>query len=77
LILVAAAPLLGITSTLLFTLADRYLLLILPFLVGGFIFLGSSDCLPEAYEKSPPWVTVTFSLLGFVIIFGVVRLIDI
>jgi zinc transporter ZupT len=41
LILVAIAPLLGVTSTLLFSLPDQYLVLIIPFLVGGFLFLGA------------------------------------
>lgn len=77
LVLVAVTPLLGVTSTLLFTIPDRYLVLIILFLVGGFLFLGASDCLPEAYEKNPPWVTVTFSLVGFVIIFAVVRVLNI
>ena len=51
LILVAIAPLLGVTSTLFFTMPDRVLVLIIPFLVGGFLFLGASDCLPEAFER--------------------------
>ena len=77
LILVALAPLLGVTSTLFYNIPDRYLVLIIPFLVGIFLFLGASDCLPEAYEKNPPWVTVTFSLIGFIFIFAVVRVLDI
>jgi zinc transporter, ZIP family len=65
LILVAIAPLLGVASTLLFVLPDLYLVMIISFLVGGFLYLGASDCLPEAYEINPPWVTVVFSIVGF------------
>jgi zinc transporter ZupT len=77
LFLVALAPLLGVTSTLLFTIPDRYLVLMIPFLVGIFLFLAASDCLPEAFEKNPPWVTVTFSFIGFIFIFAVVRVLNI
>jgi zinc transporter ZupT len=77
LILVALAPILGVAATQFITLPDRYLVLIIPFLVGGFLYLGASDCLPEAFEKNPPWVTVAFSIAGFLIILGGVRILDI
>jgi len=77
LLLVAMTPILGVTSTLFFTLPQIYLVYLTSFLVGGFIFLGAADCLPEAFEKNPPWVTAVFSLLGFLLIFGMVRIINI
>jgi zinc transporter ZupT len=73
LILVAIAPLLGVASTLLFTLPGQYLALLLPFLAGGFLYLGAFNCLPEAYEKNPPGETLIFLVLGFFIIFGISR----
>ena len=77
LILVALAPILGVASTRFFTLPDRYLALIIPFLAGGFLYLGASDCLPESFEKNPPWVTIVFSIAGFLIIFGGVSVLDV
>ncbi len=72
--LVAVAPILGVGSTLFFAVPERFLLFLISFLVGGFLYLGASDCLPEAYEKNPPWVTAVFSTAGFLLIFGVVRI---
>jgi ZIP family zinc transporter len=71
--LAAAAPMLGIASTLFFVLPEQSLLYILPFLVGGFLYLGACDCLLDAFEKNPPWVTAAFSVLGFLVILFVIR----
>jgi zinc transporter ZupT len=76
LILVAIAPLLGVASTLLFTLPGQYLALLLPFLAGGFLYLGAFNCLSEAYEKNPPRVTLLFLVFGFLIIFGISRVLN-
>jgi zinc transporter ZupT len=38
--------------------------LFLPFFAGGFLYLGSSDLLPQAHEKSDPLVSIAFTLLG-------------
>jgi len=77
LILVAIAPLLGVSSTLFVTIPESYLVLVIPLLVGGFIYLATNDCLPDAYEKNPPWATISFSLVGVFIIFAIVRILNI
>jgi zinc and cadmium transporter len=74
LVLDAAAPILGVVTTLLFALPKSALALILPFFAGGFFYLGASDLLPEAHEKNPPLVAVGANLAGFAIIFVITRL---
>ena len=65
----ALTPILGATSTLFFTFPEVYLVLILPFFAGGFLYLGASDLLPEAHEKSPPLTSLLSTIAGFVLIF--------
>jgi len=71
LVLDAIAPLLGALLTLLIGVPNNYLVLFLPFFAGGFLYLGSADLLPQAHEKEPPLVSITFTLLGFLLIFVV------
>ena len=54
-----------------------YLILFLPFFAGGFLYLGSSDLLPEAHEENPPLVTIVFTLLRFLLIFIITRLLGV
>jgi zinc transporter, ZIP family len=74
LVLDAAAPMLGVLSTLVIRIPENYLILFLPFFAGGFLYLGSSDLLPQAHENNDPLVSIAFTLLGFVLIFVITRL---
>jgi zinc transporter ZupT len=69
LLLDAVAPVLGAASTLFITIPEHYLVLLLPFFAGGFLYLGASDLLPEAHEKNPPAVSLVSCLAGFLLIF--------
>jgi zinc transporter ZupT len=69
LVLDAVAPVLGVVATLFFQLPSYYLVLLLPFFAGGFLYLGASDLLPQAHEKNPPGLTVALCTVGCVIIF--------
>ncbi len=73
----AITPILGIFSTLFFTIPERYLVLILPFFAGGFFYLGASELLPEAHLKNPPLVSLIATLTGFALIFIVTRFLQI
>ena len=73
----AVTPLLGVFSTLFFTLPERYLVLILPFFAGGFLYLGASELLPEAHLKNPPLVSLIATLSGFLLIFIITRFLSI
>ena len=65
----AIAPVLGAVITLFILLPPHYVVLLLPFFAGGFLYLGASDLLPTAHEKNPPTLTVIACTAGFVIIF--------
>lgn len=73
----AVTPVLGATSALFFSLPERYLVLLLPFFAGGFFYLGAADLLPEAHEQNPSPVTILFTLLGFIVIFFLTRLLKV
>src|SRR5512143_1245121 len=58
LLLDAIAPVLGVLSTLVIRIPENYLILFLPFFSGGFLYLGSSDLLPQAHERNDPLVSI-------------------
>jgi zinc transporter ZupT len=69
LLLDAVAPVLGAVATLFIQLSTYYIVLLLPFFAGGFLYLGASDLLPTAHEKNPPTITIIACTAGFVLIF--------
>ncbi len=69
LLLDAITPVLGATASLFITLLDQYLVYLLPFFAGGFLYLGASDLLPEAHEETSPAIAFAVSLVGFLVIF--------
>jgi zinc transporter ZupT len=69
LVLDAVAPVIGVVATLFVQLPPYYMVLLLPFFAGGFLYLGASDLLPQAHEKNPPVLTVALCTLGCVLIF--------
>ncbi len=73
----AMTPVLGVLSTLVIRIPETYLILFLPFFAGGFLYLGASDLLPQAHEESEPLVSIAFTLLGFVLIFVITRLLGV
>jgi ZIP family zinc transporter len=73
----AVTPLLGVLSTLVVRIPENYLILFLPFFAGGFLYLGSSDLLPQAHEDSDPLVSIAFTLLGFLLIFVITRVLGV
>ncbi len=77
LLLDATAPILGVVTTLFFVFSENVLILLLPFFAGGFLYLGASDLLPEAHERSQSIMTLIMSLLGFLLIFIVTGLLNV
>lgn len=69
LLLDAITPVLGAIASLFITLLDQYLVYLLPFFAGGFLYLGASDLLPEAHEETSPAIAFGVSLVGFLVIF--------
>ena len=69
LMLDAITPVLGAIVSLFITSVDRYLVYLLPFFAGGFLYLGASDLLPEAHDEISPAMAFGISLIGFLVIF--------
>lgn len=65
----AIAPVLGAVVTLFIELPQYYIVILLPFFAGGFLYLGASDLLPAAHEKNPQVPTVISCTAGFALIF--------
>jgi ZIP family zinc transporter len=70
LLLDAIAPVLGAVVALFIEVQQYYIVLLLPFFAGGFLYLGASDLLPQANEKNPKKLTVISCITGFVLIFA-------
>jgi len=67
------APVLGIISTLFFSLSERALLIYLGFFAGFLLYIGVSDILPEAHSKNSSMKTVLMTVIGVVFIFVITR----
>lgn len=71
----AAAPVLGVASTLFFRIPESALGLVLATFVGTFLYLSASDLIPESHHRHPRALTTVMTLLGAVVIYVVVHLI--
>lgn len=70
----ALAPVLGVLSTLFFTLPESALGIILAIFCGFFIYIGASDLLPESHHKHPTFLTTVMTILGMVVLYTAVKL---
>lgn len=75
LLLHSVAPILGVLSTLFFTIENKFLVLYLGFFAGFLLYIGASDILPEAHSKRSSYKTIAFSILGAVFVFVISRLV--
>jgi zinc transporter ZupT len=73
LLLDATAPILGVLSTLLFTVSDNGLTLYLGFFAGFLLYIGASEILPEAHSKHSSYQTIGLTVLGAIFMFIVTR----
>jgi len=71
----AIAPVLGVVSTMFFTVPDNILLLYLGFFAGFLLYIGASDILPEAHSQHSSYITILMTLIGTLFIFTVTRFI--
>lgn len=69
----AIAPVLGVASTLLFSIPNDILLLYLGFFAGFLLYIGASDLLPEAHSKHSSYKMLGLTVLGVLFIFLVTR----
>ncbi len=70
----ALAPVLGICSTLFFTLPEDALSIILSIFAGFFLYIGASDLLPESHHKHPTIWTTVATIIGIVTLFVVIKI---
>jgi zinc transporter ZupT len=70
----AVAPLIGIISTLFFTLPASALGLILATFCGFFLYIGASDLLPESHHAHSTKWTTFMTVLGVAVLFLAIRI---
>ncbi len=70
----AIAPILGVISTLFFTLSENVLGIILALFSGFFLYIGASDLLPESHhEHGTMWTTVS-TIIGISVLYVAINL---
>lgn len=71
----AAAPALGVFSTLFFSIPESALGLVLAVFTGTFLYLSASDLIPESHHRHPRALTTVMTLLGAATIYVIVQLV--
>jgi len=70
----AVAPVLGVLVTLLFSVSEQSLGLLLALFSGFFLYIGASDLIPESHHAHPARMTTIMTLLGAGTLFMIIRL---
>lgn len=70
----AIAPVLGVTSTLFFSVPESTLGIILALFSGFFLYIGASDLLPESHHNHPTAWTTFATVLGIIVLYGAIKL---
>ncbi len=70
----ALAPVLGILSTLFFTVPETQLGLLLALFAGSFLYIGASDLIPESYHAHPKCWTTIMTAVGICFLYVVIKL---
>jgi len=70
----AIAPVLGVLSTLFFSVPESALGLILAVFCGFFLYIGASDLLPESHHSHPTVWTTFATILGIAVLYGAIKL---
>ncbi len=70
----AVAPVLGVISTLFFTVSESTLGIILAIFTGFFLYIGASDLLPESHHDHPTMWTTVATVLGVFVLYGAIKL---
>ena len=60
----AIAPVAGVLVTLLFSVSEDSLGLLLALFAGFFLYIGASDLIPESHHQHPKFMTTAMTLLG-------------
>jgi zinc transporter ZupT len=70
----AAAPVLGIASTLFFQIPESAIGLVLALFVGTFLYLSASDLIPESHHRHPRILTTLMTLAGSALLYIVIQI---
>ena len=70
----AIAPVIGIISTLFFSLPEATLGIILALFSGFFLYIGASDLLPESHHNHPTYLTTVCTVLGIAVLYIAIKL---
>jgi zinc transporter ZupT len=70
----ALAPVLGVVSTLFFSIPETSLGLLLALFAGFFLYIGASDLIPESHHAHPKRITTIMTALGVLVMYGVIQL---
>jgi ZIP family zinc transporter len=70
----ALAPVLGIISTLFFTLPQSALGIVLAIFAGFFLYIGASDLLPESHHTHPTLWTTLATIVGMLVLYSAIHL---
>jgi zinc transporter ZupT len=70
----AIAPVLGVLVTLLFSISDATLGLLLALFAGFFLYIGASDLIPESHHQHPTLWTTIMTIVGAAVLFAAIRL---
>ncbi len=65
----AAAPLVGVGASFIFSSAVMFLPFIFAFYAGFFLYLGASDLLPEAHHRHSSYFTIIATISGFLMVY--------
>ena len=70
----ALAPVIGVISTLFFSVPENILGLILAVFCGFFLYIGATDLLPESHHNHPTKLTTFMTVLGVAVLYIAIRL---
>lgn len=70
----AVAPVVGVLCTVLFTVPQSLLSLILALFAGFFLYIGASDLIPESHHGHPRFLTTAMTVLGMLTLFFIIKL---
>ncbi|MES2060057.1 MAG: ZIP family metal transporter [Patescibacteria group bacterium] len=70
----ALAPVVGVLSTLFFTLPESALGIVLAIFSGFFLYIGASDLLPESHHTHPTAWTTFATVLGVAVLYTAIKL---
>lgn len=72
----AIAPVFGAAITLMFAISNSFTLLYLGLFAGFLLYIGASHILPEAHSKHSSWYTVTMTVLGVLLTYTALSVIN-